>query len=263
LGELFSRFEMRSLIHRMWFARNVRHCIFFLAPATLGVACVATIFFHQDAIAQMEKNKTFAGLKNRVIAALENPFAILDERSPGGRGSSPQHLTKTAGGPHERVLAETREHEPPPDASPSVDAPKAAGGGPGAATGPDGLAGMPFSSGNAPNPFSPFDAASGIPNAFLPFANNAASGPGNPATLPDSPPSSLPPIGIGDPGFPPPSTITDIPPPVTTDPPGAPPTTGGGTPTIPVPEPASLGLMLFGVLTVAALRHSQKRRSVT
>jgi hypothetical protein len=258
---------MRSLIRRVWFARNARQGIFFLAPATLGVACIAAIVFHQDAMAQMQKNKPFAELRSLLVAALQNPFAILDERSPGGRGSSPQHLTKTAGSPHERVLAETREHEPAPDA-PGVDTPKNTGSGPGAATGSDGLPGMPFSGGNAPNAFSPFDGAFGIPNAFLPFANGAApssAGTGNPTTQPITDigdQGSLPPINTGDAEFPPPSTITDIPPQVTTNPPGTPPTTGSGTSTIPVPEPANWGLMLFGVLAVAALRHSQKHRPV-
>jgi hypothetical protein len=261
-----NRFDMRALIQRVRFVKKVRRAFFFLAPATLGLACIAAIVFNHEAIAQMERENPFSGLKNRVVAALQNPFAILDERSPGSRGSGPQHLTKTAGSPHERVLAETREHERAPDAPPGVDALDTTGSGPAATIGPDSLSGVPFSSGNAPNVFSPFNGAFGIPNAFLPIANGDAPSPagtGNPATPPITNvgnPGAFLPTGTGNSEEFPSPIVTDIPPQITTDTPGTPPITGSGTPTIPVPEPASWGLMLFGVLAVAALRHSQKRR---
>lgn len=258
---------MRSLIRRVRFARDARRCLSLLAPMTLGLACIVAVVFHQDALAQMEKKIPFAELKNRVVAALQSPFALLDERSPGGRGSGPQRLTKTTGGPHERVLAETRTHEPAADVPPDVDGSKtSSGSGPAAITGPNGLPAMSFASGEAPNAFSPFDGAFGLPNAFLPFAGGAtppSSGADNPVTLPItgvSDPGSLPPTGTGNAEFPAPPTVTDVPPQISDVPPGAPPTTGSGTPTIPVPEPASWGLMLLGFVAVAALRHSKKRR---
>lgn len=259
---MFNRFEMRALIRRVSFAKSNRYSVLVVAPAAVGVACIAAIAFQHAAIAQVEKKGFVADLGDRFAAALQNPFAMLNARSPGNRGSGPQHLIKTAGGPHERVLAETREHGPTSGAPSAENLNGPIDGSPIAAASPNGLSGVPFSSG-FPSTFSPFAGAFNTPNAFLPFENGGvplSSSSGSPATPPITGignPDSHPPNGTSDPGSPSPPDITDTPPLTAPLPPE---TTGGGPPTIPVPEPASWSLLLFGVFVVAALRGWQKMK---
>jgi hypothetical protein len=67
------------------------------------------------------KQAIVAALKRRIGAALADPFAVLDERSPGRRSPGALHLTKSGARPHERVLAGVREREPSSDLAPGAE----------------------------------------------------------------------------------------------------------------------------------------------
>jgi len=155
-----------------------------------------------------------------IIATLADPLSLFAERSPGERGGGALLSTKP-GGPHERVLSEVRDRDPP------------AGNPPPLAVTPDDLAALP---GGAPG-------AGGVPGdpAGDPLGNNffapSFPGGGGPAFLPASlggPPSGPPPNG-------------PIPPVI--DPPGA------GA----VPEPATWAMLILGFFVVGtALRRRER-----
>jgi hypothetical protein len=189
-----------------------------------------------------------AALKNSIVAALENPLALLDARSPGGRPPGSQHLTKTTSLPHERVLSEVREHP-----APGVDGPAIAEDEPVVS---DALPDISGQSGDSPAS-PPINAPFENPGYFFSSPGDTGSPPGNPAT-PGAPGGSTP----GDPGNPSGTPPND--PGTPGGPPGDPgsPPPGGGTPPIAIPEPAGWSLMLFSLLVVATIRPRRQRRAV-
>jgi hypothetical protein len=74
-------------------------------------------------IAGPGKHGIIAELKGRIVAALVDPLALLDKRSPGRRNPGALHLTKSGVRPHERVLADVRQREPDPDLVPGAERP--------------------------------------------------------------------------------------------------------------------------------------------
>lgn len=191
-----------------------------------------------------------AALKNRIVAALENPLALLDVRSPGGRPSGPLHLTKAALPPHERVLSEVREH-PVPASIPGANGPVVADNAP---VVPSALPDVSDQGSNSPasSPFTPpFD----IPGAFRSAGSGTGSPPGNPGD--PGTPGGIPP---GDPGNPSGTPPGD--PGIPGAPPGdpGPPSTGGGTPVTTIPEPASWSMMFFGLLVALKIRARRQRK---
>ena len=158
-----------------------------------------------------------------IIAALADPLSLFAERSPGERGGGALLSTKP-GGPHERVLSEVRDRDPPagdPDPNFAVapeDLAALTGGAPGAGGAPGDPAGDPLG------------------DRFF-----APSGPGGgPAFLPASfgpPPNGPPPNG------PIPPVIDPIIP-------------GAGA----VPEPATWAMLILGFFAVGAAMRRRERR---
>ncbi|HXS07044.1 MAG TPA: PEPxxWA-CTERM sorting domain-containing protein [Rhizomicrobium sp.] len=156
-----------------------------------------------------------------IIAALADPLSLFAERSPGERGGGALLSTKP-GGPHERVLSEVRDRDPP------------AGDPPELAITPEDLAALP---GGAPGAGGAPGDPAGDPLGNNFFAPSIPSGGGGPPFLPASfgaPPGGPPPNG-------------PIPPVI--DPPGA------GA----VPEPATWAMLLLGFFAVGvALRRRER-----
>jgi hypothetical protein len=222
---------------------------------------VAVAEYARSDIAEPGKRGIIADLKGRIVAALADPIALLNERSPGRRGPGALHLTKSGARPHERVLADVRQREPSsglvPGAEPAAIvniAPAAvapSGGPPGNISGTGGNGNlMPGIIGAAPG-FPWFGTAfGGGPSVF-------GTPPGNGGN-PDSPKS--PPGNTGNPDIPgsppgngvnpdsptsPPVTVSSNPgspdsPPDNPDNPGSPPG-NPGNPDNPNSPPDNLG----------------------
>lgn len=217
---------------------------------------MAAAEYGREASSGSGKAGVAVALKNRIVAALENPLALLDARSPGGRRPGPLHLTKAAPAPHERVLSEVREH-PVAASIPGADGPAITDNGP---VVPGALPDVSDQGSNSPIS-SPFNAPFNLPGTFLAPGGGAGLTPGNPGdpSSPGTPGGSSSGITPGDPGNP--SSTPPGDPGVPATPPGdpGPPSTGGSTPVITIAEPASWSLMLFGLLVLVKIRHRRQR----
>ena len=242
-----------------------------MAPAALGLAFIAAAGYSHVATTSFGAISLVSALKNQFAAGIDGPLALLDERSPGGRGDGPLQMTKSGNKPHERVLSEVREHSPT-DSAPGTSPPAAADDAPPSATTPNATPATPGQANTAPTSFSPFNAPFGTPGIFAPAANNLASTPGN-----DNPPNT-----ISNPGNATASSPSDGPAATTApdvlnnpaDPPsnnsnnfGTPPSTTNQLPSgdqstslTDIPEPASWTMLAFGLLVFSAIRHRKQRR---
>lgn len=167
----------------------------------------------------------------KFIAALMDPLSLFSDRSPGERRYGALLSTKSKAAPHERVLSTVREREPSADIPPGTDN----------AIFPTV---PPALESNAP----PGDQFTGPPAFGPPFSNTPFFYPGPP------PPEGTPP-GETPPGGPPPGG----------PPPGGPPPEGpppGGPPpdTIPIPEPATWAIMVFGFLVLGMATRRRRSR---
>jgi hypothetical protein len=226
-----------------------------LAPVLLSLFFGAAAEYGLRDIRSADKEGIFPALKGIIVAALKDPFALFDERSPGSRSPGALYLTKSSTGPHERVLSQVREREPAPDLTPGADNPVFADSVPAVASPPVAVSGdLP----NGQDSVSHFPSFINTPPGFpgIPAASGGSPGgtdtaPGGPGGI-DTPP--------GNPGG------TDTPPggPGGTD---TPPGNRGGTPgdtpppTIAIPEPATWALMILGLLSVLLIvrRHENRR----
>jgi len=208
--------------------------------------------------------------KDAVIALLAGPLALLDERSPGGRG--PGALLSIKSRPYERALPTVRDRVTLLDGAPVVDIDIPLG------------TFAPISNPRPGDNAIPQDETPGTPisQAFIDFPGillgDTPPLPGGSTTPPpDTPPPDTPPP---NPPTPPPSSFPppDTPPPQGTFPPQGPPTPpgsggtpppppgSGGTPPPPpgivsVPEPASWTMTVLGLLAIgAACKRDRKRR---
>ena len=155
-----------------------------------------------------------------IIAALADPLSLFAERSPGERGGGALLSTKP-GGPHERVLSEVRDRDPPAGDPPADFA-----------IAPEDLAALP---GGAPGAGGAPGDPGGDPLGDRFFAPSGPGGFGGPAFLPAS-------FG-SPPGGPIPPVIDPIIP-------GA-----GG-----VPEPATWAMLILGFFGVGAAMRRRERR---
>lgn len=202
-----------------------------LAPPLLGLFYVA--------VAEPNARSLAKGIGHEILAALNDPLALFSQRSPGWRIAGRLLSTKGKSGPHERVLSTVRDRETPeiadnaipnsvatiPIIPPQYDVPPT-----------DQVIGaLPFL---PPVPF--------MPTGFIP------GGTPNPPGLPPGPPGGPNPPGPpGPPGEPNPPG-----PPGGPNPPGPPDTSPPDKPPIiPIPEPSTWTLLLFGLLVVAAVRR--------
>lgn len=157
-----------------------------------------------------------------LMAALEDPLALFDTRSPGGRGAGALLSTKpglAAAGPEERVLADVRQRDP--GIAPGTD--PVFGIGPDAIT-PSGSPPLDDPGiGGPPSGGSPSDPSSGDPFG-APSSAPFSSGPGESLIQPYS--AGAPP---GDPGIP------------------------------AVPEPATWAMLIIGFFAVGAVLRRRAR----
>jgi hypothetical protein len=187
---------------------------------------VALAEYATTGIADPGKRGIVAELKGRIVAALVDPLALLDKRSPGKRNPGALHLTKSGVRPHERVLADVRQREPDPDLVPGAERPAIVHIAP-AAVAPSGAPHGDISDtgGNGyPTP-GVIGAAPGFPwfgTVFggAPAALGTPPGNGGNPGSPNSPPGS----GGGNPGSP-----------------NSPPGSGGGNPDSPNSPPGNTG----------------------
>jgi hypothetical protein len=207
----------------------------------LLVLALAGLFF--IALAEDGGPASSKAITSEIIALLNDPLNLLDERSPGGRGS---RVLLSIKGPHERVLSTVREREspiPPVVDNPAFATPEAVASipmiPPEYETPPsDQLIGSPsFPSFNPTTPLDyPNIAAGGAPTPNVPVAPAVSSG-GAPTSQ-----APAPPAGPAD-GTPAPSAR--VPPPAL---PGTPPTPGITV----VPEPATWTMMILGLFAIGA-----------
>ncbi len=181
-----------------------------------------------------------------ILAALVDPLALLDERSPGNRGPGVL-LSIKPDRPSERVLSTVRDREPALDNLPVVgmDIPPETLTPPGIIPGNSTL---PQDTGLGTPFVPPFLPGPGGSPGFG-FTPGAPTPPQNTPTPPgDTPPGDTPPPGT-PPGTPPSDTPT---------PPGTP-----GTPTPPiiitVPEPAPWTMMILGLFVIAMTSRQRAR----
>ena len=203
--------------------------------------------------------------KEAVTALLSGPLALLDERSPGGRGRGALRSIKSR--PYERALPTVRDRVTLLDSSPLVEIDIPPGTfapvsypQPGGNTPPEDFTpSAPFS-----QPFTDFPGimAGGMP----PLAQYSTTPPPGSGGSPPSPPGSG-----GSPSPPPPGSggSPSLPPGSGGSPPPPPPPGSGETPPpppviTPVPEPASWTMALLGLLAVGAAHQyarNQRRRA--
>jgi hypothetical protein len=142
-----------------------------LIPVLLGLSFVAVVEGGYPAAGKAGTTK------GALFAALADPLSLFADRSPGGRGAGPLLSTKP---PHERVLSEVRDREPPVEVPPAADnpvfgvppeGPATSGAPPGDDSLTEDSFGGPGSSTSYFNPAQP---------EFLPFSQGPAapSGPG-------------------------------------------------------------------------------------
>lgn len=240
--------------------RGRRQPLLLLALALLSLFFVAAGEYARSATPGAGKGGIVAALEGPVIAALQDPLALLARRSPGHRGPGALHLTKSAAGPHERVLAGVRQRDLAPDLAPApgapviidiapdaVAAPIAAPGG-GADTGPVNGSLMPA----LVTPVA-FPGIAGLPGPAA--VNSAGPGAAPGGTTPGGPGSpGGPGTSPGSPGGPPGSPGT---------PPGSPggPSAGTPPPTITVREPATWLLMILGLVVLLVMRRFEFGRT--
>jgi hypothetical protein len=168
---------------------------------------------------------TSKAIRRKIIAALQDPLNLLDERSPGGRGS---RILLSIKGPHERVLSTVREREPPLDITPAVADPIVAAA-------PEAVASIPI-----------------VPPEFETRPQNQTAGLPLPSPFfPDVPPVFLSPTSTPSP--------PNIPVGTPAPPPGSPgnPSNPG---TIIIPEPASWAMMILGLLAIGAAVRRRARK---
>jgi len=246
---------------------RTRQRVLLLAPALLSLFFMAAAEYGRETTADAGTGGVVTAIKDKIVAALKDPLALLAERSPGGRIPGPLHLTKPNTGPHERVLAQVRERDPAPDLTPSGDDSVFAGDAPATTSFPGDLS---QGSGLPPGIPASFNTPLGFPGIGAAAANPGGGGtlpgdPGNPST-PGGPTNTQP----GGPGIP------DPPPgdpgnPIGTPPgdpgtPGAPPGNPGGPiggtppPATEIPEPATWALMILGLLAAGATMRRQERK---
>ena len=179
-----------------------------------------------------------------VAASLTAPLALLDERSPGGRGRGALLSTKSE--PRERVLPTVRNRLTPLANSPIVNIDI-----------PPGMF-APTPRAQAVEPILPDDLTLGglVSQPFIDFPGSTIAG------LPGSSGGSSPPSG----GSSPPSGGSSSPSGGPSPPSGgSSPLAGGASPqssTVPVPEPTSWSILIFGILAlgVAYQRRCKPRR---
>ena len=165
---------------------------------------------------------TAAGGGGALMAALEDPLALFEARSPGGRGAGTLLSTKpglAAAGPEERVLADVRQRDP--GIAPGTD--------PVFGIGPDAIA----------------------PGGSPPLDDPGAGGPSSGGS-PSDPPSG---DSFGAPGS---SPFFSNPGQALIQPPsaGAPP----GDPGIPaVPEPATWAMLIIGFFAIGSVLRRRAR----
>jgi hypothetical protein len=237
-----------------------------LAPVFLTLFLGAAAEFFLRDIRSADRGGIFPALKGAIVAALKDPFALFAERSPGGRGSGALHMTKSSDGPHERVLARVREREPVADSLPGGDTPVFSDNPATIASTPGALPSGPTNTQDGASPSPTFNnTLFDFPG--LPITNGGS--PGGAGTSPSNPDGTdAPPSGPGGTDTSPSSPSgADAPPdgPGNGDtPPGQPGGTLGGTPppTIAVPEPATWGLMILGLLGVLVIwRRDERKRA--
>ena len=205
----------------------------------LLVLALAGLFF--VALAEHGDPATGEVIQREIIALLNDPFNLLDERSPGGRGPRVLLSIKV---PHERVLSTVRERALP--LPPAVDNPAFATSEAVASIPiippeyetlpPDPVAGAPSFPSSLPT--TPLDypniVAGGAPTPNAPAPTAVSSG--------GAPTPSVPAPPAASPGSPP-TPNAPVPPPAL---PGAPLTPG----TIVVPEPATWAMMILGLFVI-------------
>jgi hypothetical protein len=173
------------------------------------------------AVAEFDGQALSDASKRLLIAALKDPLALYDERSPGMRGPG---VLLTIKPPYERVLPSVRERETPPVAETA-----------GFALPPETAVSIPIVPPEYDNP------------------------PENRGIAPPPPPFSLffPPIPPGGGTDTPPTSPPTEPP---TSPPPPPPSEPPPPPiTIVLPEPAPWMLMIPGIFAVACWRTRKRR----
>ena len=286
--------RLHALIRRR---ANARHVLLFVI-ALLGLLLVSAAEFGPNGIAPAQTHAIRA-MKGAIVAALKDPLSLLAERSPGSRGAGALHLTKSHIVPQERVLPEERIRPiaPNTERGPVVNIPLLPEP-PLGETSPSSTAvGNPQGQGSGPS--GPFNTPPlGFPGGFAGIPSGGAVSPGNPgggATSPNNPNSGGTPLGNpGGTDLPPGNTTTppgktdippggatppgntDTPPGGVTSPPGninipaggdlppngsdTPPNGGGNPPIIPVPEPGTSAIMIFGLWAVAIITRRNKRQ---
>lgn len=231
-GLLRTRFPLRRAdgpprFHLIAARRSARHKrALLLTPVLVGLLALA-VGPSREAISKVSRQM--------ILAALQDPLSLFSDRSPGERRPGALLSTK-GGGPHERVLSTVRERPQASDLPPGSDIPI-----------------FP----TAP----PADQFTGPPAFGPPFSNTPFSYPGPPP--PGFPPGGIPPGGIppgGPPtGGPPPGGPPPGGPPPDGPPPGGPPPGGPPeTPPIPVPEPATLPITIFGLLAIGLAMRARR-----
>jgi hypothetical protein len=125
--------------------------------------------------------------KKIILAAVEDPLAVLAQRSPGRREKGLLHSTKPNPVPHQRVLSMVREHEPDPSfnapaepENPVFDeVPQAFGSVPGIIPGANpGNAVRPGDQGGTPPPSPQFFPITGPPQLWV-FVGGGVPEPGS------------------------------------------------------------------------------------
>ena len=157
--------------------------------------------------------------RSALVSRLADPFSLLDQRSPGGR-AGPLQQTKP---PHERVLAQVRDRDPPADTLADAPGDDLAGGGPGFAVGPGELppntpssSGSPSASGSSGasgSPLAPTAFGAGAPGAGsligAPAGGSGSGGNAGTGGGGSNPPSGDQPAGNQPPG----NQTSNVPPP--------------------------------------------------
>jgi len=220
---LIRRGDSPLKFHRIAARRRERQKQALLIAPLLISLFILTVGQGREAISKVSKEK--------ILAALQDPLSLFTDRSPGERRVGALFSTKT--GPHERVLSTVRDRPAPPI-----------------------LESLP----------PPIDQFTGPPTSGPPFSNTPFMYPGPPpgppppgGPPPGGPPPGGPPPGGPPPGGPPPGGPPPGGPPPGGPPPGGPPTGGPPPDTIPIPEPATWLMVMFGLVAAGAAMRARRR----
>ena len=217
-----------------------------LAPALLSLFFLAAAEYDRSDASGAGKEGIVVALKDRILAALADPLAVLAARSPGSRGPGKLRMTKSRAAPYERVLSEVRERPVVIDLPPAAVAPVVAENAPEVASYPSVPPAESANNQSSESSFpTPVNSPFGLPGAPVSESGGTDTPPGGPGS------GDIPPGGPG-------GIIT---PPGGTDTPGSPGGPDTPPPTIALPEPATWLSMILGLAVIVTMRRREGRRT--